>query len=167
MSHHKRSRVGRLPRWQRLASHGIFLVCALSGLAFFLKRQVGLDLGDMAARDFLVLHGISAAFSLLVFGSVLPNHVRAAWNVQRNRLTGGLMLVVMTLLMLSGLGLYYGTEAMHDMMVWSHWAAGFLLFAALPLHLVVGARAPLHGSKTTDHPVGETVMPAIGGIRLG
>lgn len=165
MSHHKRSRVGRLPRWQRLASHGIFLICALSGLAFFLKRQMGMALWEIAARDFLVLHGISAAFSLLVFGSVLPNHVRAAWNVQRNRLTGILMLVVMALLMASGLGLYYGSEDMHDTMLWSHWIIGFLLFAVLPLHLVVGARAPLHGDKAAITEARTTTHPAA--VQLG
>lgn len=150
MSHHKRSRVGRLPRWQRLASHLIFVVCGLSGLAFFLKRQAGLALAEIAAHDFLVIHGISAAFTLLVFGAVMPNHIRAAWNVRRNRGTGGLMIAVMALLMGSGLGLYYGTEEMHEMMVWSHWAVGFLLFAALPLHLVIGARTALHGGKAHE-----------------
>mgnify|MGYP000604027857 CR=1 FL=1 len=32
--HHKRSRVGHLPRWQRLCTHLIFAICALSGLGF-------------------------------------------------------------------------------------------------------------------------------------
>ena len=47
MTHSKRSRIGLLPRWQRLSAHLVFTVCAVSGLGFLLKRQVGLDLGEV------------------------------------------------------------------------------------------------------------------------
>ena len=150
MSHHKRSRVGRLPRWQRLSTHIVFAVCALSGLGFFLKRELGFDLHDVPARSFLVWHGVSAAFALLAFGAVLPGHIRGAWNVRRNRGSGLAMIAVMAALMLSGLLLYYGEEEWHEAVLWSHWIAGFVSLLAFPVHLVMGRLA------NARHPVPES-----------
>ena len=141
MSHHKRTRVGHLPRWQRLSTHLIFAICALSGLWFFLKREMGFDLGDIAVRSLLVWHGISAAFALLAFGAVLPGHIRSSWKARRNRATGVAMLTIMAALMLSGLLLYYGDEEWHDAVLWAHWIGGFIAFGAFPLHLLLGHRA--------------------------
>lgn len=145
MRHHKRSRVGHLPRWQRYATHLIFIICAFSGLAFYLKREAGWELhwliGDTAARSLLVWHGISAAFALLAFGAVIPAHIRAAWNVGRNRGSGMAMIAVLGALMISGLLLYYGDEAWHDSVLWTHWITGFIAFAAFPLHLILGRLA--------------------------
>jgi MFS family permease len=141
MSHHKRSRVGHLPRWQRLSTHLIFAICALSGLGFFLKREMGIDFGDLQARSLLVWHGISAAFALLAFGAVLPGHIRSSWKARRNRASGIVMIAVMAGLMLSGLLLYYGDEEWHNAVLWTHWIGGFVAFAAFPLHLVLGHRA--------------------------
>jgi len=141
MTHHKRSRVGHLPSWQRLSTHFVLTVCAFTGLAYFLKREMGFALWDIAARDFLVWHGISAAFALLAFGAVLPGHIRSAWNVRRNRGSGIAMIVAMATLMISGLLLYYGSEAWHDGVLWAHWAVGFCALPVFPLHLLFGHRA--------------------------
>ena len=141
MSHHKRSRVGHLPRWQRLFTHLIFAICALSGLGFFLKREMGVDLGELPAHSLLVWHGISAAFALLAFGAVLPGHIRSSWKARRNRSTGIAMITVMAGLILSGLLLYYGNEEWHNAVLWAHWIGGFIAFAAFPLHLILGHRA--------------------------
>jgi len=138
MSHSKRSRIGLLPRWQRLSAHLIFTVCAVSGLGFLLKRQAGLDLGEVSAHSLLVWHGTSSALTLVVLGSVLPGHVRGAWYARRNRATGVLMLAVMVALMATGLLLYYGSEEARDTTVLVHWAVGLAAVAAFPLHLVVG-----------------------------
>jgi hypothetical protein len=151
MTHHKRSRVGHLPRWQRLSTHVIFAVCALSGLAFFAKREMGLALWDITARSFLVTHGMSAALALLAFGAVLPGHIRSAWNVKRNRGSGVAMIAVMAALMLSGLLLYYGAEEWHDGALWAHWIVGGAAFAAFPLHLVLGHRANARATGCQDH----------------
>lgn len=138
MSHHKHSRIGSLARWQRLSTHLVFVICAFSGLAFYLKREAGFELAEIPARSFLVWHGISAAFALLAFGAVLPGHIRSAWRVRVNRLSGAAMVLVMAALMLSGLLLYYGEEEWHDSVLWAHWIVGFIAFAAFPLHLVMG-----------------------------
>lgn len=150
MTHHKRSRVGHLPRWQRLSTHLIFAVCALSGLGFFLQREMGYTLGEISARSLLVNHGISSAFALLAFGAVMPGHIRSAWKAKRNRISGLAMLAVLAGLMLSGLLLYYGDEEWHDYVLWTHWAVGFAAFLAFPLHLVVGHRSNRTATKTTN-----------------
>ncbi|MEY5100592.1 MAG: hypothetical protein RJA36_3311 [Pseudomonadota bacterium] len=148
MTHHKRSRVGRLPRWQRLSTHLIFSLCALSGLLFFLRHELALELAGPATHSYLVAHGVSAAFALLAFGAVLPGHVRAAWNARRNRASGVAMIGVLAALMGSGLLLYYGGEEWREGVVWTHWVVGFLVLAVFPLHLLLGSR----GARSTTAP---------------
>ncbi len=138
MSHHKRSRIGKLPRWQKIATHLIFAVCAFSGTLFFLKHEWHFNLLGQEAHSFLVTHGVSAAFVLLAFGAVLPGHIRAAWNAKRNRVSGLVMILVMSTLMLSGLLLYYGDEELRDGVLWTHWVIGFSAFAIFLIHLVAG-----------------------------
>lgn len=136
----KARRAGRLPGWQRLPTHLVFAICALSGVLFFLKHEMHLDVIGGAAHSFLVAHGASAAFALLAFGAVLPSHLRAAWIARRNRISGILMLAVMTVLMVSGLLLYYGSEEMRDGVVLTHWIVGFAALAVFMLHVMLGRR---------------------------
>ena len=133
-------RAGRLPAWQRIPAHLIFTVCALSGLLFFLRHELHLDIPGVETHSYLVMHGVSAAFALLAIGAVLPGHLRVAWIARRNRMSGVVMLVVMALLMLSGLMLYYGSEELRDATVLTHWIVGGIVMAAFPLHLVLGRR---------------------------
>lgn len=136
--HHKRSRVGRLPRWQKNSTYILFVICSLSGLGFYLIRELFYSLEPFTARQMLVAHGISAYCFMLAFGAVLPGHIRAAWNTRRNRTTGAVMTAALTLALLTGLGLYYGTEDMHEPALWLHWVVGFALIPIFPLHLVIG-----------------------------
>ena len=131
------SRIGRLPSWQRWATHSILTLCAASGVGYFMMREQGFAFGGLAPHAVLVWHGVSSAFALLAFGAVLPGHVRAAWNGRRHRISGSLMLAVMALLMLSGLLLYYGDEEGRDLTLWLHWGAGFAAVAVFALHVAV------------------------------
>ncbi len=151
-------RAGRLPGWQRVPTYLVFAICALSGLLFFLRHDLYLDIPGIATHSYLVVHGTSAAFALLAIGAVLPGHLRVAWLARRNRLSGMVMLLVMGLLMLSGLMLYYGSEEMRDAAVLTHWIVAVAAIAALPLHLILGRRksAPAHGAQ----PAGRVPMPA-------
>ena len=137
----KPRRIGRMPGWQRLPTHLILAVCAFSGLLYFVRHELRIELPGFEAHGYLVTHGISAAFALLAFGAVLPAHLRAAWIAKRNRASGILMIAVMSVLMLSGLLLYYGSEEMRDGVVLTHWVVGFAAFAAFVLHLMLGRRA--------------------------
>ncbi|MBC7786331.1 MAG: hypothetical protein H7Z18_02495 [Methylophilaceae bacterium] len=88
----------------------------------------------------LVAHGISAYLFVLLFGAVIPTHIRAAWKVKRNRISGGLMIAVLLLLLISGLFLYYADET-RDVALWVHWVIGGGLILLFPFHFIAGRRA--------------------------
>lgn len=134
-------RVGRLPRWQRLATYTILSGCALSGVLFFMAHEVQLNITGWATHDLLVLHGISANLALLAFGAVMPAHIRAAWTARRNRRTGVLVCGLLGTLMASGLWLYYGSEDLRAAAVWSHWVIGSVGLVLFPLHCIWGRRS--------------------------
>lgn len=150
MSHHhkpKRAKVGCLPRWQRNSTHLFFAVCALSGIGYLLAHTLRWDSLAEYAHTLLVSHGISAYLSVLAFGAVMPGHIRSAWNVRRNRMSGVVMIAVLVALMGSGLLLYYGSEEMHDTVLWVHWIVGGLSVAAFPYHLIAGRLANLRATE--------------------
>lgn len=140
MSPSKIRRAGRLPGWQRIPTHLVFAICAISGVLFFLRHELHLEIPGVETHSYLVMHGVSAAFALLAIGAILPGHLRVAWIARRNRISGIAMLLVMALLMLSGLMLYYGSEEIRDATVLTHWIVGGAVIAAFPLHLVLGRR---------------------------
>ncbi|MEO0318234.1 MAG: hypothetical protein RL404_1911 [Pseudomonadota bacterium] len=144
MNSPKIRRAGRLPVWQRIPTHIVFALCALSGLLFFLRHELRLEIPGLETHSYLVMHGVSSAFTLLAIGAILPGHLRVAWIARRNRVSGIAMLLVMCLLMLSGLMLYYGSEEMRDATVLTHWIVGGIVIAAFPLHLVLGRRDVAH-----------------------
>ena len=140
MSHSHPRRVGRLPRWQKIATHLVFTLCALSGILFFATHDLQLALPGLASRSYLVMHGVSASLALLALGAVMPAHIRAAWHARRNLTTGIALTLVLSVLTVSGLLLYYGSEDWRETVVWSHWLIGGLGLAVFPLHFVWGQR---------------------------
>lgn len=149
MTHHhkpKRARVGCLPRWQRYSSHLFFAACALSGVGYLLAHTLRWESLAEYAHQLLVSHGVSAYLSVLAFGAVIPGHIRSAWNVRRNRNSGVAMIAVSVLLMGSGLLLYYGSEEMHDTVLWVHWIVGGFVVALFPYHLVAGRLANIRAT---------------------
>ena len=78
------------------------------------------------------VHGIVNPAICAAFGFLWFNHVRGGWKMRVNRKSGGSLTVMMILLIVTGVGLYYG-EARH---VWFtlHLIPGLLLVVVLPLH---------------------------------
>lgn len=140
MLYKKRSRVAHLPFWQSFSTHSIFLICAVSGVLYLLSRQFEIKLFPLENHSILVAHGFSAYLFVLLFGAVLPNHIKGGWHNKRNRISGGSMVLVMALLLLSGLFLYYGDET-RDAALWVHWVIGCGLVLLFPLHVIRGRRA--------------------------
>jgi len=156
-SHSRRAnRIGRLPRWQRIATHAIFGFCALSGVLFFMAHDVHLELPGVSSHSLLVAHGVSAALALMAFGAVMPAHIRIAWSARRNRTTGVILGILLSVLMVSGLLLYYGSEDLREAIVWSHWVMGGLGLLLFPLHFVWGQRATPSQPSTTSPPAQAT-----------
>jgi cation transport ATPase len=89
----------------------------------------------------LRVHGAAAIAFLIVLGTMLPIHIRRAWQLRRNYRTGGVMLSVVTVLVITGYGLYYASG--ENLRIWIsavHWGIGLFGMAALILHVLIGKR---------------------------
>ena len=133
-----------MSQWQRVATYLVFTLCALSGTVYLLLHEgppsLAQSLGLASLHAWLVAHGVSAAMVLLLFGAALPLHVKVAWRARRNRCSGALMLLVLTLLMGSGLLLYYASEDLRQFGLWLHWLVGVAALLVFPLHALLGRR---------------------------
>jgi hypothetical protein len=78
------------------------------------------------------LHGMVNPAICAVFGFLWANHVRGGWKMRVNRKSGGSLTAIMILLIVTGVGLYYG-EARHFWFT-LHLIPGLLLAIILPLH---------------------------------
>lgn len=91
----------------------------------------------------LRLHGAAAMAALIIYGSLLPIHIRRAWAVRRNVVLGIVVAACMLLLTITGYLLYYaGSEELRPLISAAHWIPGL----AVPLLLVWHV---LSGRKTT------------------
>jgi hypothetical protein len=126
--------------------HAVVCVLFLSG-----ALAAGYDLLALTERDdlmplwvkawALMVHGGAAMLFLILFGSVLPVHVKRAWHAGRNRLSGSLLMVAISVLIITGYGLYYiGHELSREVMLWTHLVLGCgepILFVT---HLLLGRK---------------------------
>jgi hypothetical protein len=140
MLYKKRSRVAHLPFWQSFSTHSIFLICAISGVLYLLAHEFEIKALSVENHSILIVHGFAAYFFVLLFGALMPHHIKAGWKSKRNKISGSLMVLVMALLLVSGLVLYYGDET-RDAALWVHWVIGGGLVLLFPFHFIAGRRA--------------------------
>ena len=131
-------------------------VLFLSGALWLLTdRLKQLSSGEMWSRmstSLLMLHGAGAMVMLVLFGGLLPFHVRVGWRRKRNRATGTVMLAANAALIVTAFGLYYaGAEPVRDWASTVHTGVGLALPALLVLHIVRGRRRP-HGVELERSP---------------
>ncbi len=99
----------------------------------------------------LTIHGLFAAASLLLIGSLVPLHVKFAWRADRNRFNGIFFASIVALLILTGYGLYYiGNERLRSWTSWSHLIVGLALPLLLILHIWRG-RASRNEKRSQHH----------------
>ncbi|WP_426411212.1 hypothetical protein [Bradyrhizobium ganzhouense] len=106
---------------------------ALSGLLWFVLHDMLAEDWSESTRILLTLHGVTSYALLVAIGSLLPLHVRAGWLRRRNLVTGILVTASMTVLSVTALVLYYGSEETQVVAKWVHLAVGcccILLFLA-------------------------------------
>lgn len=132
----------RLSFRQRLWLHGSFAVLLLTGVAWWVLNSwfsVETDFGPQPnpwQPWLLRIHGAAAMVALVVLGSLLPNHVRAAWRAHRNRFTGAGIIAFCAALTLTGYGLYYaGNDALRAATSLAHLALGLAFPLALIWHI--------------------------------
>jgi hypothetical protein len=110
-------------------------VVALSGFTWFVLRDVlDHEPGD-ADHLALIVHGVFASAATFALGTVVSSHVGLAWQSRRHLKSGLLLLTAFSLLIITGLGLYYGSEDMRQLFKWSHVGLAFIGSAALLEHL--------------------------------
>jgi len=146
----------------RLALYAVSLALFLSGAAWaWIHRldeagQAGEALRRANAK-LIAVHGLVAVGFVLVLGTLLPGHVRRAWNARKNRGQGAFFLAAMGLLTASGYALYYlgddpWRRAGSGLHLWLGLIAPILLF----WHIRTGKRAVLQDRQIAP------MSPAIG-----
>lgn len=136
------------PTHKRLA-YAVFVLVWTSGalwLAFHYFLGVDGDFGPEPhplEKWWLRLHGFAVMFALVAVGSLATNHMRLAWNRDRNRTTGLPMLLLAGWLAATGYALYYfSSDANAAWLPLLHWAAGLAAPLALVAHIAAGRRRP-------------------------
>src|SRR5438445_9951307 len=83
-------------------------------------------------RALLVLHGVSAFAALIVFGSLVPLHMRSGWLAAETSRAGRVLPSLMAVLIVTALLLYYGGEDTREAARWIHIGVSLLAIAAFP-----------------------------------
>jgi hypothetical protein len=113
----------------------ILAIVALSGFAWFTLRDVmDLEPGE-ADHQLLIVHGVFASAATFALGTIVSSHVGLAWQSGRHLKSGSMLLMAFSLLIITGLGLYYGGEDMRQLFKFVHVGLGFIGSAALLEHL--------------------------------
>ena len=88
------------------------------------------------------MHGAAAFATLFALGAMSANHVRRGWILNRNRVSGSLVIAAAILLTVTGYALYYlVSDDTHAPVSTLHWVAGLALVPILIGHIVAGRGA--------------------------
>ena len=127
---------GKMPRWQRWTFWLVMSTCCLSGICFLVGSEFLTSPSILTSRKVITTHGVTACLAVFVFGTISMGHIRLGWILRKNKATGIGNIVTLSLMILTGLGLYYGSEEIRDQAVLLHWISGLGFLAVLTLHLV-------------------------------
>jgi cation transport ATPase len=137
----------RLGRLQRSLIVGVTLALAATGVLWLVPHHLLAIQGEFGVAPHplepwaLRLHGAAAMGFLVALGSLLPVHIRRAWQVRENIRTGATMLAVVAALIATAYGLYYASsEVLRPWLSTIHWSIGLCLVPALFLHERQGSK---------------------------
>ena len=125
-----------MPSWQRWFTIGALCTCSLSGVAFLLGHEFHVSRSSLGDRTVLIMHGVSAAITLIAFGTVLPFHIKAGLKSKKNLISGISQLVVLSIVVITAMLLYYGPEELHEGSEVTHWVLGLIFFAFFIFHAI-------------------------------
>ena len=135
----------RLGYWHQFSVYGATAALVVTGALWLVFHYFLAAEGDFGPQPhpmehwMLRLHGAAAMIGLIIYGSLLPIHVRRAWTLRRNIALGVTVIVAMLLLTLTGYLLYYaGGEESRAVISITHWLAGLLVPALLTWHVLSG-----------------------------
>jgi hypothetical protein len=137
----------RLGYWHQFAVYSATAALAVSGLLWLVYHFFLAEPGEFGGQIhplepwLLRFHGAAAMAGLIVYGSLLPIHVRRAWTLRRNILLGIGLITIMLLLTVTGYLLYYaGGEQSRAVISALHWIVGLVVPALLIWHVISGRR---------------------------
>lgn len=137
----------KLPSLQKNLTYITVIGVAISGLWWSYLHDLVMSTNFDLMHNLLVIHGVFAAFTLMVLGALIPQHMRLAWKTKRNLKTGLSITIVLIIISVSGLGLYYAGEDYRDTIKWLHLFAGIASVLFLPIHIVAGIGSRNKGTK--------------------
>ena len=150
----ERVRLGATPR---RALYATVAMLVLSGVWWIAVHFAGAWLAPRAddlqrlAQEALALkiHGAASFATLLALGAMGAYHVRRGWGLERNRISGSVVVGIFAVLVLTGYALYYlVTDANRTPISVLHWGLGLTLVPLLIAHIALGRRsrhAPFSG----------------------
>jgi hypothetical protein len=149
----------RLGPWHQGAVYAATAALAISGIIWLVLHYFFAVPGKYGPQIhplepwMLRLHGAAAMAGLIIYGSLLPVHIRRAWSMRRNIALGIALVAFMLLLTITGYLLYYaGDEDTRPLISAAHWILGLAVPALLVWHIVSG-RARTRISETRSEPV--------------
>jgi hypothetical protein len=135
----------RLGPWHQGAVYGATAALAVSGIIWLVLHYFLAVPGEYGPQIhplepwMLRLHGAAAMAGLIIYGSLLPVHIRRAWSIRRNIVLGIGLVAVMLLLTVTGYLLYYsGDENTRPLISAAHWILGLVVPALLVWHIISG-----------------------------
>ena len=135
----------RLSKIHEYIIYLISVIVTISGFVwlyfdFFVRVETEYSLQVHPMQNtFLIMHGTSSLIFLILLGSVLPIHVLKAWKIKNNRLSGGFFLLLFTILILTGIGLFYSAvEDNRRILSIMHWIIGILFPIFFVIHIYFG-----------------------------
>ena len=133
-------RPSRLPLLAHITVVALLLLSFISGALIWYGEYVN-DITDLNSTPFnvqpwRVLHGVLNPFLCVLFGSLLIQHIRIGWRIKANRVSGFLMEAVISLLILTGAGIYYAPESWQEWIAPTHKIFGLLVPLSLTIHWI-------------------------------
>ena len=149
----RRSESIRLGPWHQFWVYGASALLALSGIVWLVQHYllaVPSQFGTVVhpfEHLTLSIHGGAAMLGLIVYGSLVPIHIRRAWAIRRNIVAGIVVAAVLIALTVTGYLLYYaGSEEARPIIGIVHWALGLAAPVLLTWHVVTGRARPRNAS---------------------
>ncbi len=131
------SRLGKMPSWQRLFLICAMMACSITGLIYLLGHQFEIQRPTLGSHRILAAHGITAILATLAFGSVLPFHIKAGYQSQRQWWSGFSQVGLLTTLIISAALLYYGPVEIREITIHLHWIVGLIFMTIFVVHVFI------------------------------
>ena len=127
--------------------YSIFAILFLSGLVWIILTYLvpcpPEDEGCIPslAPALMKVHGAAAMATMVLFGTLIPIHIKRGWAAKINRPNGAFLITINLLLIVTGYGLYYGgSEGLRFLSHWVHIGLGLFIPFLLLWHIIMGRK---------------------------